>query len=33
MTIEEFNQIITAIILSGITIGIFKWYINIMLEE
>ena len=33
MTIEEFNQIITAIILSGIAIGVFKWYINIILED
>jgi hypothetical protein len=33
MSIEEFNQLISAIILSGIAIGIFKWYINIILED
>jgi hypothetical protein len=33
MNIEEFNQILNAIILSGIALGVFKLFINIILDE
>lgn len=32
MTSSELSQILTAIIISGIILGIFKWIINIILN-